>query len=169
MTVSSYISFFLNSKSSVVHLETLEISHPSFSQVYFIVRNAVNGLTAMLEDGVTEQAFVYYPVQITPSGAEDDLDQILNITFGDLGEMLPQAIDRAVVAGTMSVKPVVTYRVYRSDDLSGPVDGPFIYEISNISTKKAGATFQATAPKLNLNQTGEAYRMDRFPMLRAFT
>jgi len=43
--MSAYTEFFLNSPSSIVQLELLLISHPSFSQDYRIVRNAVNGIT----------------------------------------------------------------------------------------------------------------------------
>lgn len=43
--MSTYSEFFLNSRSSVVQLELLQISHPSFSKDYRLVRNAVNGVT----------------------------------------------------------------------------------------------------------------------------
>ena len=173
--MSSYAPFFLNSPSSVVHLETLEISHPSFSQTYWIVRNAVNGITAMLEDGVTNQEFVYYPLHIDVSGASDDLDQTITVNLGDLGEIIPAEIDSyttwaaaQIAAGSVPSKPAVVYRVYRSDDMSGPIEGPFIYEARTNAMKREGSLFTAGAPRLNLNQTGESYRMNRFPMLRGF-
>lgn len=164
---NNYAAFFLNSPSKVYPFETLQISHPTFSQTYWIVRNAMNGITATLEDG-TQQVFTYYPLTLSASGASDDLDQTLTITLGDLGEMIPQEIDRCVAAGTMGTRPLVVYRVYRSDNLTAPIDGPFSYEVTTLGTKKAGSTITAGAPRLNLNQTGESYRMDRFPMLRGF-
>jgi hypothetical protein len=166
--MSAYASFFLNSPSSVVHLETLQISHPSFSQTYWIVRNAMNGITATLEDGVTVQAFTYYPLSISASGATDNLDQTLTINLGDLGTMIPQEIDRCIAAGTMGTRPVVTYRVYRSDSLGAPIDGPFIFQVKPLASKKKQQTITASAPSLNLNMTGETYQMNRFPMLRGF-
>jgi hypothetical protein len=66
------------------------------------------------------------------------------------------------------IKPIVTYRTYRSDDLSGPLAGPYRFEVANIAFQKEGATLTCGAPRLNLNQTGEPYSMDRFPMLRGF-
>ena len=128
----------------------------------------MNGITATLEDGVTQQPFVYYPLGLSAAGASDNLDQTLTITLGDLGEMIPQEIDCCVAAGTMGIRPQVAYRVYRSDDLSAPIDGPFFYEVTTGAAKKQGQTFTAGAPRLNLNQTGETYRMDRFLMLRGF-
>ena len=165
--MSAYAAFFLNSPSNTVHLDTIEISHPAFSKVYYIVRNAMNGITATLETGV-QQVFTYYPLGIAPTGADDDLDQSLKVTMGDLGEIIPQELDRAAAAGMMNTKPTLISRVYRSDDLSAPIDGPYTFEVSSIASQKAGSSLLAGAPRLNLNQTGESYRLDRFPMLRGF-
>lgn len=91
--MSNYSQFFLNSKSSIIQLELLEISHAAFTKTYRIVRNAIAGVTVTLED-TTVQVFDYYPVKIVPTGASDDLDQTLQLTFGDLGQIIPQELDR---------------------------------------------------------------------------
>ena len=39
-----HIDFFFKSKSSIVELELLELTHPNFSIDYRIVRNAVDGI-----------------------------------------------------------------------------------------------------------------------------
>lgn len=166
--MSNYTQFFLNSTSNVVQLETLEISHPSFSKTYYIVRNAIAGITATLEDGTTTVTFDYYPLQIKQTGASDDLDQQLQIDLGDLGETIPQEIDNCFNASTMITKPIVKYRVYRSDDLTQPLDGPFAYEITTVAQKQEGASFAAEAPRLNSSRTGETYTLYRFPMLTGF-
>jgi hypothetical protein len=163
--VTDYAAYFLSSKSSVVYLETLEISHPSFSQTYWIVRNAIGGITATLETAVA-QAFVYYPLRIRPVGASDDLDQVLRVDLGDLGEIIPKEIDAITAAGTMGIKPTVKYRAWRSDDLTEPLVGPLVLEIADLSSNREGSSFEASAPKFNINRTGELYRLERFPMLR---
>lgn len=169
--VRSYSAFFLNSGSNIVQLELIEISHPLFSQIYRLVRNAIAGVTVTLEDA-TIQTFSYYPLKITPSGSYNDMDQTLQVQFGDLGQILPMELDRLIPApgvlpGTV-IKPTLLYRTYRSDDLSGPLSGPFKFTIDNISFQKEGATMQCSAARLNLTATGELYSMDRFPMLRGF-
>jgi hypothetical protein len=166
--MSKYSQFFLDSASSVVDIETLEISHPSFSKTYYIVRNAINGVTVTLEDGVTSQAFDYYPLSIKQTGASDDLDQKMQIQLGDLGDVVPAEIDACVADATLLTKPTLIYRGYRSDDLTAPMEGPFIYEITSIAQKSDAAAFNAQAPSLNTSRTGEAYSMDRFPMLAGF-
>ena len=163
----SYVEYFLNSPSSVVQLDLLEISHPAFTQTYRLVRNAVHGVTVTLETA-EEAEFVYRPMRIAPLGSGDDLEQALKIDIGDLGEILPTELDAVAAEQMMSVKPTVVYRTYRSDDLTAPLLGPIRLEISNISFSREGASFEARAPSLNINRTGEVYRLERFPMLRGF-
>jgi hypothetical protein len=163
----SYYDYFLNSNSSVVQYDLLEISHSNFTRVYYIVRNATQGITVTLEDS-SEQEFEYYPLQVTPLSVNDDLDQALKITLGDLGEILPTELDEVSSNAGFTEKPLVKYRAYRSDDLSEPLVGPWVLEVGTFNFNREGATFEAKAPSLNVNRTGELYNLTRFPMLRGF-
>jgi hypothetical protein len=163
--MSAYSEFFLKSKSSVVELECLTINHVSFSTAYCIVRNATNGVTVKHEDGVS-YLYTYYPLAITKLGSRGDLDQGLRISFGDLGEIIPNEIDSITSANTFGIKPVVEYRTYRSDNLESPMFGPLRLEIKSFSFTREGSTFEASAPELNINKTGELYKIDRFYPLR---
>lgn len=162
-----YTEFFLKAKASVVQLELLEISHPDFTKPYFIVRNAPDGVTVTLEDS-TEQAFEYYPLKVTPSGSKEDLDFGVRVDLGDLGEVLPEELDAVASGNGYGTRPTVKYRLYRSDDLSAPMLGPHLLEVTAFSFTREGSSFEARAPSLNINRTGELYRMDRFPPLRGF-
>lgn len=165
--MSAYTEFFLSSKSSVVQLELLEISHPNFTKTYRIVRNAVDGVTVLLETFATE-FFEYYPLQISGLGDRADLDFGIKIDLGDLGEVLPNELDEVSSNSGFGTKPIVKYRTYRSDDLSLPMFGPITLEVKSFSFNREGSTFEAKAPFLNVNKTGELYKIDRFPMLRGF-
>lgn len=165
--MTTYAEFFLNSKSSVVQLETLEISHPNFTKVYRIVRNAVQGVTVVVEDG-SSKSFDYYPLKIENAGIRNDLDQSITINLGDLGEVLPKELDEVSSNDNFSTKPTVIYRTYRSDDLSRPLFGPVVLEVTSFAFNREGSTFEAKAPSLNISKTGEVYKIDRFPMLRGF-
>lgn len=165
--MSKYAEFFLNSKSSVVQLETLEIIHPNFTKTYRVVRNAVEGVTVTLENG-NSATFDYYPLQIENAGVRDDLDQSIKINLGDLGEVLPKELDEVSSNDGFGIKPIVIYRTYRSDDLSRPLFGPVTLEVSAFAFNREGSAFEAKAPSLNINKTGEIYSLDRFPMLRGF-
>ncbi len=164
--MTSYAQFFLNSRSSVVQLETLEISHPNFTKIYRVVRNAVKGVTVTLENETV--VFDYYPLRIQNNGSKDDLDQSFTITLGDLGEVLPVELDSVTSAQGYGVKPIVKYRTYRSDDLTRPLFGPVLLEVESFAFNREGSTFTAKAPSLNVNKTGELYKLERFPMLRGF-
>lgn len=164
---SAALSYFLNSYRDVVNLDLFEISHPAFTQVYRRVRNHRDGVTVTLETGEVA-VFDWYPLQIVEMSDQADLDNGLQIAFGDLGEVLPRELDAVTAADAMDVKPLVIYRTYRSDDLSAPLIGPIRLEATNFSFSKEGATFEATAPYVNRNRTGETYNLAKYPMLRGF-
>jgi hypothetical protein len=163
--MSAYTEFFLKSKSSVVQLELLEISHPNFSKIYYLVRNATNGVTVTLED-TSVHTFDYCPMKTSLSNDLDDLDQIIKIQLGDLGEIVPNELDLVEAANGFGIKPTLKYRTFRSDDLLNVLYGPIVLEIKQFTFNKQGALFEAKAPSLNINKTGEIYAIDRFPMLR---
>ncbi len=163
--MADYKAFFFNSASAVTQLELLEFSHPNFSKTFYVVRNATEGVTVTLEDS-TVQTFDYYPLRISPAGSKEDLDFGLQIDFGDLGEVLPAELDAVADANGWEEKPVIKYRLYRSDDLSAPMLGPYTLEVTSFSFTRDGASFEAKAPSLNINRTGELYKVDRFPMLK---
>lgn len=163
----SLAEYFLGSSSKVVQLELLEISHPDFTQTYHKVRNSRNGVTVTLETGAI-QHFDYLPMNIKSIGARADLDTGFNIDFGDLGEVIPTEVDAIMQADGMEIKPTVIYRCYRSDDLTAPMVGPLRFEAKTFSFTKEGANFQAAAPYVNLNRTGQLYSLTVFPMLAGF-
>lgn len=159
--------FFLKSRSSIAQLECLEISHPDFTQTYYLVRNATNGVTVTHEDD-TVHIYQYRPMRITGNGARTDLDHILKIELGDLGEILPQERDAVRAADGMRTKPTVIYRVYASNVLDEVLYGPLTLEVKSFNFVRGSASFEAKAPSLNVNKSGEAYTIPRFPMLRGF-
>ena len=165
--MSADSEFFLNSKSSVVQLELIEISHSKFTQTYRVVRNAMQGVTVTLETEA-QATFDYYPLRIENNGSKDDLDQSFTITLGDLGEVLPQELDSVASQDGFAEKPRVLYRTYRSDDLTRPLFGPILLEVESFAFNREGSSFTAKAPSLNINKTGELYLLERFPMLRGF-
>lgn len=163
--MSAFSEFYLNSKSSVAYLETIEISHSNFTQTHYVVRNNQYGMDAIIEDG-TVRTFVYYPLKITATSQQDDLDQVFKIELGDLGELIPQELDRINEASNYSEKPVVKYRCYRSDNLDSVLYGPIVLELKTFVFTKEGCAFEARAPSLNVSKTGQIYTFERFPMLR---
>lgn len=165
--VNLALQYFLSAHRDVVALDCIELWHPSFSRLYRLVRNARDGVTVTLETGESAW-FEWYPMRITEKRDALDLDQGFQIDFGDLGETIPRELDLIQTANTMRTKPSLNYRVYRSDNLSSPIIGPYKLEVRSFSFNKQGASFEASAPFLNLNKTGENYNLTRFFTLRGF-
>jgi hypothetical protein len=162
-----YVAYFLGSSSAIIQYETLEISHPNFTQTFYVVRNSTNGLSAYLENGQLVN-FTYYPMRVTPSSAGNDLDQKIQIEFGDLGELIPTQLDAVIANSGLLTKPVCKYRTYRSDLLSQVMYGPLVLEITTLAFNRTGVVFEASAPSLNIGKTGRVYSIDAFPTLRSF-
>lgn len=161
--MSEFSEFALGSAPSVVRLDTIEISHPDFSQTYRLVRNAPAGITADGDD------YEYCDMHVLPIASTDDLVQALSITLGDVGDIIATEIKAVWAANGMNTRPALTYRAFRSDDLDAPIAGTErVLEIASVTTTREGAAFEAQAPELNANRTGELYTVEDFPMLRGF-
>lgn len=163
--MSDYSEYFLNSKSSVAQLECMEISHSSFSQTYYLVRNAANGIHVTHEDA-SEHDYIYVPMRFKLQTVRTDLDHILSVEMGDLGQIVPQELDLVAADENFLELPQVIYRVYKSDDLENVLYGPSFLELKSFNLNREGCAFEAKAPSLNANKTGERYSLPRFPMLK---
>lgn len=163
---TSIFDFVLLSKSNIVALETIELSHSSFTKKYRFVRNALTDIIITIGN----QTLVYTPVpmEISPSTTSDDLDAGFSIRIGDLGEIIRNEIDRIAVTNRWEEKPLAIYRVYRSDILTNPIVGPVSLECVDWQFDKHGFHFNAQASRLNIVSTGSLYRIERFPMLAGF-
>lgn len=161
------VNLLLNRPRGVAMLETLEISHSSFIQTYYIVRNFVPGgsidVTLETAETVTAQ---YVPCTIQWAKSKTDMDQRHKITIQDLNEIIrPEEI----AVSLDSDEPIsCKLRAYLSTDLTAPADGPYLLEIDEIAYSIKGASFTAKAPNTNASGTGERYTVARFPSLRGF-
>lgn len=164
--MSELSEFALASKPSVVRLDTLEISHPNFTQTYRLVNTVLPG-QASIE--AMSETWEFCPMQVLPIAASDDMVQALNVTLGDVGEIIAREIEAVWDANGLNTRPTLTYRAFRSDSLSAPIAGTTrVLEIASVTTTREGASFEARAPELNASRTGVLYDLDVFPMLRGF-
>lgn len=166
--MSEYSEYFLNSRMDIVNYDLLEISHPFFTKTYRICRNNADGITVDLSPTELNYFFQFYPIAISTVDARDDMDTGIQVNFGDLGEIIPQEIDALIEVDGFRTKPTVRYWNYRSDDLTSPLFGPIELEVTSMDFSDQGCAFEAHAPLINLNKTGERYVLSRFPMLRGF-
>ena len=166
--MTDYVKFFLDSKASVISIEAIEITHPSFTSDFYFIKNSADSLTLTHEDG---QSFLYkyLPMSIEISNVRSDLDQEIQINMPDMNDEFINAIEAIDYSQYRDIKPAIRYRVYRDDDLSAPLSSIQILNIYDISKNSNGdCTFNAKAPSLNSVKTGEIYSLERFPLLRGF-
>lgn len=161
------IDFYLQSSPNIVELETLQISHPSFSQVFYLTYNDTLGFTAGLGDGGSAY-FRYVPMSIRGSTLATDLDYGITVSLGDLGNIIQAELDRVEADDTWAIYPEVIYRAYRSDRLDAPMRGPIKLIIADYTYNDDGFAFKATAPDIKMSGTGNLYTLERFPTLLAY-
>lgn len=159
--------YFLNSSSATVRLETLEISHPAFSKVYYVVKNAQDGITATIEGGA-QKTFEYYPFEITKNNESGDMDQTYTVNFGDLGSVLPYELDRVDALGLIDSKVNVIYRQHVSDDLTQQLGNAISLKSRQFNFSQDGCQFILEARNIKDGKIGDIYTLNRFPTLRAF-
>lgn len=164
--MSDLAAFYLGTRRKVKKYECFKISHPNFTQDYFIVMNKVGGLTATI-DG-SPQAFQYYPFRKSDQSQRANLDYGMQIDMGDLGNIIPQELAAVDAADGWGTKPTLTYWAFSSEDLTTPLLGPITLEIPSFPMTREGTSFIAQAPDMTVNRTGELFLASRFPGLRAF-
>lgn len=162
MSIDLYENY-LNRSSSIYTIDAIEITHPIFS--IYLQRFVENIITVKHENGL-DCSYRYAPMDITLTDARDDLDQVieLKVMDSDLTNMLETAM--RLLPNT---KPRMTYRSYRSDDLTEPM---YILKgllVSNAAFAKHNVIqLEAKAMELNENGSGLIYTFEDFQLLRGF-
>lgn len=159
--MNNYASFYLDAPGSIVQLECIEISHPSFSQVYRYVRNDEDGVIA------GGNAYLYQPMSIKRNNVTNDLEQTTSITFADMDDSLADAIKDIQKSQWPRERPKFALKIFRDDDLGQPIEQLQTLEIPTVSKNSEGLmTFDAQAPELNSVKTGLLYTFKDYPLLR---
>lgn len=170
ISVDDIKDFHLDSTSSVVMLETLEINHSQWPQPLRYVINHDAGVTVTLEDNQSA-TFEFMPLVIKHGNSSDDLDQSLSITVNDLGEVVPPLI-RLIRDAATDERPKVIYRSFAFDvatmQLTHPKPIEIIkgLEITKTNRDYQGTTGNATAPTKNSVKTGRIYDLVGYPDLK---
>jgi len=163
---NEYAKFFLNRKVDIYQLECIELSHPSFLNIYRVVRNHDQGVYVQHKEGSGQVFYEYLPMSIQRSGMLGDLDQTLTVSISGLGDVLPDEFERVIEGQYSDVKPSVNYRLYSSDNLNTPIHYLLGLKLSGISMNHKAVTFKAESPRLNTAKTGDIFALDRFSGLK---
>lgn len=170
--MSALSDLLLNTAPYVAQLQLFELTHSAFSQTFRVVRNlGRNGATLSVthEGGAGPFTYEYYPAKIRMVGSGNDLDQSMEVTFGDLGSILPTQLNFVAAQNKFSEKPILKYREYSEADLTAPVYGPFEFRVEAIAFNSTGSVLRAKAAAFNQGRVGVYYTNELFPMLKNVT
>jgi hypothetical protein len=162
----AYINFFSNAGRDEIMVQTIELSHPNFSQTYALQNVSYSPITVTTENGslVCQPC----PMDIKRLNSSADLEQNLSVTIGDVGTIISEEILRVMQADGNLTKPVCKYRAYSSKDLATIVLGTFVLEVQDVSPTEEGSVLNIAPPNLNAAGTGEVYDDTEIPMLKGF-
>jgi hypothetical protein len=155
---------FVLAPSSVVLLETLEVSHPNLpSGTIWLVKDRAPW-TFTLEDGVTKQVFTAAAFSITLPGSGDNGLQKINIMVDDINLVVSDFLN--AVKG-FNVPVSITYRPYLSSDpTTCQMIPPLKLYLTGAIITPQGVSCQATFMDIiNKNFPSELYNTQRFPGL----
>jgi len=157
----AYVELLNSNPENNSEFETVLIRHSKFSKTHYYVFDSVT-LNAALQSGVYVD---FLPANARTTNAENsnDLDQAATFTLGDLENNLDDELDRIPLGDTEDI--IIGYGIYTTGNLDRPA-AYVEYIVDSIPQKEGAFSIRCGAPKLNIDETGEIFDYDRFPMLR---
>lgn len=163
--MTNQLEAYLYATEPAYLIECIEIKHSLWETPLRYVINLADGVSVGHDNSYFN--YEYVPLHIDKGSSSDDLDQSLALTIGDLGDVVPELIDKIIDAESIE-RPTVVYRAYSSLDLSTPILVIDNLEVMDQSSDYQGTTFNAEAPKLNATGTGLLFTKANFPTLIGF-
>jgi hypothetical protein len=159
-------TFMMTSPATDVLLETIELSHPSWSKTYRIIRNDCLGASLNTENGPF--FFQYVPFNLRQSGDSGDLNKKISVELSDLGEIIPEEFRRMEDEGTLNTAPKMVVRCF-SHRTGEMVLGPVKLDIRGaVLIADKGCKLEASAKATMANSTGTVFDIERIPTIKAF-
>lgn len=150
------------------------IDHPNVGS--WALTDYPGGFTADDHEG-NGQDWAYAPVSMDVPSLTGDMDAEFSFTVGDLNEdgqsvgnsesilSIIQGIGDSDVLPTLTL---LSYIAYEDGTFSNVVDGPYEYQITNVTFTEQGAKVTAQSPDAVYASCGIRYTVKDFPMLRQY-
>ena len=160
--MSDQNNFFLTDTSGIRKVETIQLYHPDFGNLYFQSDWIDEDFVAKDENAQTI-TFPYQLFTVDLGNILADLDQEVTVSFQDYDDDLKDKLFNADHMTAIKFR----YRSYRDDDLESPLDTLQTLNVLSISTDDSGViTFRANAEMLNAVKTGIRYTLVEYPLLK---
>ena len=164
----AYEKFLASAPTAQREFRTIELYHPSFSQIYRFVKD-FEDQTLTLESTAprnpnADVLFTAISMEINEPSETQDTEQTLRINLGAIGGEVETAISQIV--GEDYLTPIdLVYRKYYSGDLSTPVV-VLILNVSNVNFEGYEiVNFTGEDIDFANKQSGELYTLERFVAL----
>lgn len=167
MELTEYALQYLDHSSGPKGLiEAIEVMHSKWDSPIRYINNSNMPIMLTHEDG-SSHPYSYAGITISRSTDSDTLEQELNFMFGDLGEIVPQLVDRFIKDEEIEL-PIVNYRAYWIGQYDKPVFIAKGLELDKITRDWQGANCQSKAPSLNDLGNGDIYNATDDPAMAGF-
>lgn len=161
--MSNQASFFLTNTRSLYWIDTIEMNHPDFVDPFYFQNEYIDEDIVATNEDSQQVTYSYQLFEVKRNNVVADLDQGVGVTFADYKDVLKAAVNSANTSSPITVR----YRVFRSDDLTSPMDFIQVLKVVNVSSSADGfVTFQAGAEQLNNVKTGDTYTLNKYPLLK---
>lgn len=128
---------YASADRSVDIIETIELSHPSFDEPARVVMPLDEDASLPLEFGGTPVLFKACAFRAVPPGFADDGPTDWQLSIDNVSGLLNEYLDAALSDN----RPIsVTYRAYRTDDLTAPGEVIEGYMLRNVDLSATTAT-----------------------------
>lgn len=171
MTVDNqaYRKFLASAPTAQREFRTLEIFHTDFASVLRFVRDGEDQ-TLILEATAPRDAgeavlFTALSMEITEPGESQNLDQVLTVKLGAVGNEVQDQIDQITGLGFLTPIQLI-YRKYYSGSMDSPV---LVVKTSGSTIQFKGysaVAFTGEDTDFSNARSGELYTLERFTTLR---
>ena len=167
-SIDEYKKFAASAPEAQREFRTIELFHPDFTGAQYFVKDFVNQ-TLTLEATAPRNAglpveFTAIAMEISEPGENGEIEQILSVELGAVGNQVQDLIDQITPANSLIPIDCI-YRKYYSGDLTEPVLvlSLSVSDVSFDSYTSVGFTAEDT--NFATKRAGELYTIERFPTL----
>jgi len=161
---------------SWIAVGALMISHSAFADVY-CVTDLYDGFTKNDHNGVSRD-WLFVPMSFDIPAVTADIDCEFKLSVSDLNKDGTQIGTTEAVLNILDQIPedstelpqltVLSYISYPDGTFSEYCDGPYIFDVTDVTFTEQGAAITAKSPDAIYASCGEIYTVERFPMLKQF-
>ena len=161
--MANQISFFLTNTRNLYWIDTIEMDHPDFVEPFYFQNEYIDEDIVATNEDLQQATYSYQLFDVKRNNVVADLDQGVGVTFADYKDVLKTAVNAASSSSPITLR----YRVFRSDDLTSPMDFIQVLKVVSVNCDAEGfVTFQAGAEQLNNVKTGDTYTLNKYPLLK---